>query len=148
MKKYLYLIVCLVGFALQVSAQQQDDTQAPNAGPANIVGLKMAFITKQLSLNNDEAQKFWPVYYTYLDELRKARKTKPDDVLATEESLLNVRKKYSGEFKKVLVNDDRVNKTLTIERDFSNVVKRELLKRAQKRNGMIEGDKPKKGKIQ
>ena len=146
MKKYLYLIICMVGFSLQISAQQQDDAQTPNAPPPNLVGLKMAFITKQLSLNNDEAQKFWPVYYTYLDELKKARKTKPYDVLATEEGLLNVRKKNSGQIKKILVNDDRVNKTLTIERDFSNVVKRELLKRAQKRNGMMGGEKPKKGK--
>lgn len=104
--------------------------------PANLQGLKLAFITRQLSLTNDEAQKFWPVYYSYLAELRDAREgTKKDDVLQQEENVLNVRKKYRSEFKKVLGSDDRVNKTLTIDRDFNNVIKQELQDRAKARGG-------------
>jgi hypothetical protein len=54
-------------------------------------------------------------------------------VIALEESMLNVRKKYRTEFRKVLLTDDRVNKALTVDRDFSNVVRKELMQRANMR---------------
>ncbi len=122
--------ICFLAFALILSygvvPAQQDD--AP-ANPPNLVGLKMAFVTKQLALTNEEAQKFWPVYYSYVAELRKSRQAKKDDVLAQEEETLNVRKKYRTEFKKILNSDDRVNKALTVDRDFMNVVRKELQNR-------------------
>jgi hypothetical protein len=130
MKRAHYLIVLLLTVSFTVFAQQG----GPAGDPPNIIGLKMSFVTKQLALNNEEAQKFWPVYYNYTDELRKARQGKKDDILALEEGMLNVRKKYKGEFKKILNTDDRVNKALTVDRDFSNVVRKELMQRAKMRN--------------
>lgn len=50
----LLLICCLV-FTTQ--AQPTDAPSAPAS--QNIIGLKMAFVTKQLALTNEEAQKFW-----------------------------------------------------------------------------------------
>ena len=99
-------------------------------------GLKIAFVTKQLALTTDEAQKFWPVYYNYMGELKKARQERKDDndVLSFEENVLNIRKKYSTDFKKVLDTDDRVNKVLTVDRDFNNMLKKELQERMQMRN--------------
>lgn len=132
MKKFVY-ILSLSFFLVAFAGHGQNDSS--QGGPANIMGLKMSFITKQLALTNDEAQKFWPVYYSYTADLRKARQTKKDDVLGQEEEVLNVRKKYRTEFKKVLGSDDRVNKTLTIDRDFNNVIKQELQDRAKARGG-------------
>ena len=128
MKKTHYFIVLLVLASCTLFAQQ-DGPVAPSQG--NIIkGLKIAFVTKQLSLTNDEAQKFWPVYYSYSDELRKTRQEKKGgDVLDMEEGMLNVRKKYKTEFKKILSTDDRVNKALTVDRDFLNVVKKEMQQR-------------------
>lgn len=129
MKKTLYLIFCSFSICFAAMAQPQDSARIP----PNLQGLKVAFVTKQLSLTTDEAQKFWPVYYSYSAELRQARKGQKDDVLAMEENMLNIRKKYKTEFKKILVSDDRVNKALTVDRDFINVVKNELQERAKAR---------------
>ncbi len=126
MKKAHYFIVLLLLASCTIFAQQAD----PAVAPDNIIGLKMAFVTKQLSLTNEEAQKFWPVYYSYSAELRKTRQAKKNgDVLEMEEGMLNVRKKYKTEFKKILNTDDRVNKALTVDRDFLNVVRKEVQQR-------------------
>jgi hypothetical protein len=131
--KKQFHILFLSCFLLTIAGMGQNDTL--QRSPANIVGLKMSFITKQLALTNDEAQKFWPVYYSYAAELRRARLARKEDVLGQEEEILNVRKKYRAEFKKILNSDERVNKTLTIDRDFNNVIKQELQDRARARGG-------------
>ncbi len=130
MKRFFYFLSLLIGFSFTAPAQQQEIAPAI---PQNIVGLKMAFVTKQLALTNEEAQKFWPVYYSYTNEIRAVKKGQKDDVLSMEEDMLNVRKKYRTEFKKILISDDRVNKALTVDRDFMNVVRKELQERAKNR---------------
>lgn len=129
--KKLYPLLILLMFT-SVSGFSQHRDSLPNG--ATLQGLKMAFITKQLVLTTDESQKFWPVYFSYTDELKKARQANKEDVLGMEEEMLNVRKKYKGEFKKVLNSDERVNKLLTADRDFNNEVRKEIQKRAQMRN--------------
>ena len=129
MKQRIYILISVVLLSCYTSSAQQDDLPA---SPAKLMGLQMSFITKQLALTNEEAQKFWPVYYSYRAELRKARQSNKEDVLAVEENTLNVRKKYRTEFKKVLNTDERVNKALTVDRDFTNVVKKELQERRAK----------------
>lgn len=132
MKKTCYLVLLSLTVFIAVQAQP-DGSQPPNLDPPKIMGLKVAYVTRQLALTNEEAQKFWPAYYSYVAELKKARDGKKEDVIALEENMLNVRKKYKAEFKKVLITDERVNKALTVERDFSNVIRKELLKRAKMR---------------
>jgi len=100
---------------------------------ATIQGLKIAYITKQLTLTSEEAQKFWPIYFTYGEDLKKSRMQNREDVLGMEEDMLNVRKKYKSDFKKILVSDERVNKLYSVERDFGNEVRKELQKRSQMR---------------
>ncbi len=125
MKRTSYFIAFLLFVSCAAFAQQD----GPGAPPATILGLKMAFVTKQLALTNEEAQKFWPVYYSYSGELRKTRQGKKGDVLEMEESMLNVRKKYKTEFKKILSTDERVNKALTVDSYFKNAVRKEILQR-------------------
>lgn len=133
MRSIVYTFLLILCFAGTVRAQQDDAQTQP--APANIIGLKMAFVTKQLALTNEEAQKFWPVYYSYSAELRKIRQNRKEDVLATEEEMLNLRKKYRAEFKKILSTDERVNKALTVDRDFMVVVKKELQERRLRGKG-------------
>ena len=91
----------------------------------NIEVLKVAYFTRHLSLTTDEAEKFWPLYNSYTADVKKARQDNKEDILAFEEAVLNIRKKYKVELKKVLVTDDRVNKALVAEREFMNVVRKE-----------------------
>lgn len=137
MKRFFYFLVLLIGLSYTAFAQQQEVTPAI---PQNIIGLKMAFVTKQLALTNEEAQKFWPVYYSYTNEIRSVKKQQKDDVLSMEEDMLNVRKKYRTEFKKILNTDDRVNKALTVDRDFMSVVRKELQERARNRGKQNDKD--------
>ena len=65
---------------------------------ANIQTLKIAYMTRELNLSADEAQKFWPVYFSYFDESKKAKLETKEDVIAFEEKTLFIKKKYVSEF--------------------------------------------------
>jgi len=127
MKKIFLLI--MLSFGLVAIAISQNKPNKQGLSKNNIEALKVAYITRQLNLTPDEAQKFWPVHNIYFEELKKARKDNLDDELAFEEKALSVRKKYSIDFKKVLVSDERVNKVFTADRDFNNELRKELKNR-------------------
>ena len=126
-------------------------SKGPRPSKENVEALKVAFITKHLNLNVEEAQKFWPAYNACFEELKKARQEKKDDVLAFEEAALNIRKKYKNDFKKALGSDDRVNKAMGADRVFMSMIKDELQHRRgdqgpQNNNkGGKKGGKNKKG---
>lgn len=132
MKKLCLLNFIFSFFMVFGYAQNENDVR----GGRNIESLKIAYITRELTLMPEEAQKFWPIYNSYVEELKAVRKERKvdNDVLAMEESVLNIRKKYKPDFKKVLIGDDRVNKVLTIDRDFNNILRKELQQRMQMRN--------------
>ena len=125
--------------------------KGPRPSKENVEALKVAFITKHLNLNVEEAQKFWPAYNACFEELKKARQEKKDDVLAFEEAALSIRKKYKNDFKKALGSDDRVNKAMGADRAFMSMIKDELQHRRgdqgpQNNNkGGKKGGKNKKG---
>ena len=125
-------IICLV-IALPLSAQEKSQRSQ------QIESVKVAFITQKLSLNTTEAEKFWPVYNNYQQELRivykqrrearekqKANSTdKMDNELDFETRLLNIRKKYKDEFSKVLPSD-KVLAFFDAEREFREQMIKEL----------------------
>lgn len=123
--------------SITAEAQKQPKADGPNQGQKppksqdgpNIQGLKIAFITRQLALTTEEAQKFWPVYYDYSDKVRALRNESKEDELVFEEKLLNERKKFKAEMKKILGTEERANKSLSIDREFNNVLKKELEER-------------------
>jgi hypothetical protein len=125
--------------------------KGPRPSKENVEALKVAFITKHLNLNAEEAQKFWPAYNACFEELKKARQEKKEDVLAFEEAALNIRKKYKNDFKKALGSDERVNKAMGADRAFMSMIKDELQHRRgeqgpQNNNkGGKKGGKNKKG---
>jgi len=102
----------------------------------NIEALKVAFMTKHLNLSVDEAQKFWPAYNACVEELKKARQEKNEDVLAFEEAALNIRKKYKNDFKKALGSDERVNKAMGADRAFMGMLREELQNRKGGKPGL------------
>jgi len=139
MKKNLLIIflLCLMHLASNVQGQQGPPPQGPPP-PKNIQALKVAFITRQLNLTADEAQKFWPVYNSYSDAVKKIRVEQKQDVIGFEEKVLVERKKLKAEMKKILVSEERSNIAMTIDRDFNEVLRNELKDRKNNgnRNGM------------
>ena len=128
----------LLIIAFLVSALAQTFAAPPRWQPRRLEHLKIAYITRELNLTQEEAQKFWPVYNRYVADMKQMRQNRKEDVLAQEEELLTLRKKYRDEFRKVLVSDQRANKALTADRDFNNVIRKELQKRIEMRKGKIQ----------
>lgn len=122
--KKLLLTLFLFTAIIQVSQAQQNRDE-------KIQALKIAFLTERLQLTSAEAQQFWPVYNSYENEVRKIRKISSDgDVLENEEKLLQIRKKYSASFEKIL-GKEKTNTLFKAERDFRNI----LIKRLKNRGG-------------
>lgn len=105
--------------------------QPPGSRQDNVEILKTAYITRQLNLSQEEAQLFWPVYNNYFAEVKKARVLFQNDEIKYEEKLVEVRKKYQGDFRKILGSDERVNKLFVVEKNFYELMKNELKKRQQ-----------------
>jgi hypothetical protein len=93
------------------------------------------FLTKELNLSPDETQRLKPVYRNYVVDIRQARKDIESDPIATEERILNTRKKYREEFKKILGSDERVNKLLLAEKHFREILRKELIQRRLNKEG-------------
>jgi len=126
MIKRILILWIFVYTISSVSAQQG------NRGE-KIQALKVAYITQVVKLTPEEAQSFWPVYNIYFEEIKKARQANKIDELKYQEDILNIKKKYKPEFKKILKDDERVNLVYKAEADFLTAMQKELKKRMQQR---------------
>ena len=137
MKKIILLILIYAGMAFSASAQE--DQRDAN----RLQAYKIAFLTRKLNLSPEEAQRFWPIYNKYEDEIRAARienrQNKATEIV-NEEKILNIRKKYNGEFSKALTSE-KVNTLFRSEREFGNIVQKELLERRHQRNNNLKRDR-------
>ena len=121
MKKYLLILIALFG-SFSFAVAQNTNAQRSE----KIKALKIAFITQKLQLSSAEAEKFWPVYNQYENEVRQIRaKNRNGDVLENEQELLDTRKKYKPSFEKIL-GPQRLNDLYSAERDFRNVLIQKL----------------------
>ncbi len=124
MKKYLLVIIAILGVFSFAMAQN-------GKGHEKIQALKVAFLTQKLHLTPSEAEKFWPVYNQYDNEIAQLRANKRNgDVLDNEEKLLDIRKKYKPSFEKIL-GSGRLNDLYNAERDFRNALIQRLKEKRQ-----------------
>jgi hypothetical protein len=130
MKKYLLIIALFLGFT--IAGMSQDDDKKDGG---RIEALKIAYLTRKLNLTTEEAQKFWPVYNKYADELRKvqieSRQNKTSEI-EREEKVLNIRNRYNGEFAKAL-SGEKVNAFFRVEKEFNGYLQKEMMERRQNR---------------
>lgn len=113
----------------------------------DIDAMKIAYITKELSLTPEEAQLFWPVYNQYNDKLQDLRKKRMDNSKETKENVdkmtdkeveqsidndlisrqkeLDLRKEYAAKFKAVLPVK-KVAKLYQAEEQFKRVLLNKL----------------------
>lgn len=142
------LIACALGAVVTTSAQE-DELPIPPERLQEVKAQRSAYLTQKMGLSPEESQRFWPVYNQYDKEIegvrkerREARRSMKQDAditdaeadaiiekeLANQQRELDIRKKYSAEFKKVI----GARKTMLLakaERDFL----RELLGRLRDR---------------
>ena len=128
MKKIYTLLLFLCFHNYFCSAQTPDED-----GSNRIEVVKMGYMTRELNLTPEEAQSFWPVYNNYVNEIKQARNQYPDDEVAFEKKVVEIKERYKGNFKKVLGdNNQRVNKVYTTDKQFNNAL-RNVLKNRQQR---------------
>jgi len=128
MKKRLLLILSICINISYFCYAQSDDANFKRAQ-----SLQNAYLTKELALTPDESQKLFPIYNNYVGEIRSLRRDKGNDQIALDEKVLNIRKKYRDDFKGVLGSDDRVNKLFVAEKNFRDILRKELIKRGLNR---------------
>lgn len=129
MRKIVYLMFLLLPF----SGMAQDGIRGESR--QRLEAIQIAYLTKELSLTSQDAEKFWPVYNKYQDELRSLLKNGgEEDVLNRQQKALDIRKKYKPDFVKIL-GADRTNKLFQAEDKFREMVKRELQNRQKRRAG-------------
>jgi len=109
-------IIAMLFVGITVSSFAQNIKQIEN--------LKIAYITNELDLSEDQAQKFWPVYNRYESKLRSLyEKFKNDEDLSAEEmmdietDILNVKKKKVNALKDIL-SKDQLNKLIKAQKKF------------------------------
>ena len=124
--KRIYFLLAFIAITNFVKAQETQNGSLKKQ--ENIEALKVAFLSKELVLTPDEAQKFWPLYDQYSKEL-KLLKTDNTDVLERDEKVLNLRKNYKDQFVKIL-GAQRVNDMYKAESKFHLL----LIKAMKKQN--------------
>jgi len=113
-------------FLLSLVGKSQDGVR--------LEALKIAYLTKKLDLSTEEAQRFWPIYNQYTEEMRQARQDARKDgrsEIELEENILNIRKKYNNEFTKA-ISPEKVNTFFRSEKEFGNFVQKEIERRQLK----------------
>ncbi len=130
MKKKIILILAVFINIYYICYPQQPQS---NVKKAELV--QVEYLTKELGLTTEDSEKFWPVYRNYRSEIKIIRKGNQNDQIALEEQVLNVRKKYKEDFKKILRSDERVNKLFLAEKNFKEMLRKELIKRRMNRQG-------------
>jgi len=118
--------------------------QGAGQGPgreSRLKSLEIAYLTRELNITPAEAEKFWPVYNKYQEEMRSAMtSSKEDDILERQQQMLNIRKKYKNDFSKI-ITPERTNKLYEAEGKFRDMVRKEL----QERREMMEKRQGKRG---
>ena len=135
--KKLYLLLLFV-LPMMVMAQPPEPPHPPRGGMPGprrqmkaehqnrLQALSVAHLTKELQLTPAEAEKFWPVYNKYNEEVRKASMdSSKRDLLEKQQEVLNIRKKYQKDFQKILTQE-RTQKIFQAEMEFRNMVRKEL----------------------
>lgn len=127
--KQILLFILMVGFFTGAYAQDQQPDDAK--GQQKIEALYVAYITKTLNLNEEEAQKFWPVHAQFDAELKSVKLELPE--LDRQQQQLNIKKKYQDRFSKILGND-RTNDFFRKDGEFRKKLVEQLRNKRQQNN--------------
>jgi hypothetical protein len=131
MKRFL-LLICFAFTILFGVAQNGNRIEA----------LKIAYITKRLDLSPDEAQKFWPIYNQYAEELKRTRQDavrNSKSEIELDEAMLNVRKKYSVLFGQAL-SPQKIDIFFKSEKEFGHFVQEEIKNRQLKKQMRMQNN--------
>ena len=147
--KLLFRSLLLLYFLAAMPAMAQPGSNSRQGRMSQLENAKIAYITEKISLNQDQAQRFWPIYNEFTAkrrdlnrQMREIRNTNLDDmldtqikenlvkVLAMRQQEVNLEKEYFNKFQKVL-NIEQVGRLYQAEQQFT----RDVIKRVADRRG-------------
>lgn len=123
------VVICFVVFAgIGVVKGQEDRFK-------QIEAAKIAYITKELELSPNEAERFFPIYNQYQREMRfllnrKRQKDNHKGEIETDAEIVELKKRYREQFVPV-INKQRASRFFEVEREF----REELMKVMKHRRG-------------
>ena len=101
MKNFI-LYISFVFAAFTTNAQAVlEDVQVNQKKEEKIKALYIAYISQQLSLTPNEAEKFWPAHTQFEADLRAINRGELNE-LDRQQAVLNVKKKYQNNFNKII----------------------------------------------
>ncbi len=152
-KTLIILTATIFAFAIDMKAQENE---LEGSKRDRLEALKVAYLTKELSLTPEEAQAFWPLYNEMTQQMGETRKQRRENRMSTkrnhkemsdtdlskavdlelelEQQQLDLKKKYNEQFKKILPIR-KVAKLYVAEKGF----RKELLKGAKDRRKIPGG---------
>ncbi len=126
------LLFGIIVFATLI-VKGQGGTPNRGNGREKIKMLEIGYLTRQLQLTTEEAEKFWPLFNKYQGEIRVvAANDSITDDLERQQKILDIRKKYRKDFSNVL-GEERGKKVYEAEDKFKMMVRREVQQRVKAR---------------
>lgn len=139
MRNLLLILAFVMGFT-SIANAQTDPPQQPPVDEAKqsekLQALYVAYITKELNLTTDEAQKFWPVHTEFDKEIKAVKQDLPE--LDKQQAVLNIKKKYQDRFSRI-INADRTERFFRKDGEFRRKLIERLRKMRQNRPGQRPG---------
>ncbi len=147
MKNQLYIVALFFSCAISAQNSRFQDKKV------EIRTIKVAFITNEIGLTAQEAEKFWPVYNAFDDKqsaLRRGGRTSKDksvdleniseseaasrvaEIQNNEDALYDLRKKYSANLKGILSNV-KILKLKRAEENFNRKLLRDYREKARRK---------------
>ena len=134
MKKYILILTLLLG-SFFVALAQDNPTGDDITRQERVKALYVAYVTQQLALTPEEAQKFWPVHTQFETELKGVKKDLSE--LDRQQARLDIKKRYQGNFNKI-IGTNRCERFFRMDGEF----KRKLVERVQKQQGSQQKQRP------
>ncbi len=145
--KYFFIVYMVFVCAFTVKGQRIEDRQ----GGERIRAMKVGMITQELKLNENQAEKFWPIYNSFSEEKLEIHKSirslsnrnnnkaasndqllqKQEEILDLKQDELNLEKRYRDNFLKV-ISAQQYTKLLETERRFNQMLLEKLKERREK----------------
>lgn len=130
MKSFILAVTLfLSGFAVQAQEQREPD---PVKREQKIKALYVAFMSQELKLTEDEAQKFWPVHAQFDNEVRSVKMDLSE--LDRQQNVLNIKKKYQDRFIRI-IGTERTNSFFRSDAEFRKKLVERLKNMRQQNSG-------------
>lgn len=132
MKKILYILGMLLFSFSALHAQEEGDDDANGKVKERF----REYMQQRLNLSKDEADRTFPLFLRYFNEIRQARKEFPNDQLKQRQRVIEIKLRYREQFRQTVkerperVDPDRVEKAAV---EFRKALKDE----AERRNLQI-----------